>query len=104
MTREEMIKRLRYGPLTIAQQHEIADILEGKGQFGCTEQMAKLLTFLRDYSAAKGFSPSLEEMRVHLGISSKSGAHRILIALEERGLIERLKARARAIRLVGIAA
>lgn len=63
--------------------------------------MRKLLGFLRSYSVEHGIMPSTEEMRAHLGLCSKSGIVRLLNGMESRGMIRRLRQRARAIELVG---
>lgn len=63
---------------------------------GLTRRQHDLLNILRRSNAA----PSYEEMRVALGISSKSGVHRLLVALEERGFVRRIKNRARAVELI----
>lgn len=65
-----------------------------------TSRQHSLLLFIRDEVATKGVSPSFEEMKEHLGLRSKSGIHRLVNALEERGFIERLPNRARAIACV----
>jgi SOS-response transcriptional repressor LexA len=67
---------------------------------GLTSRQIQLLGFLRSYYAAHGIAPSIEEMQAHLGNKSKSGAHRIILALEERGAIRRLPFKSRAIELV----
>lgn len=61
-----------------------------KTRYGMTTQQRALLTFLRQYSDANGgVMPTFEEMMWHLGLASKSGIHRILVALEARGHITR---------------
>ncbi len=67
---------------------------------GLTPQMAKALAFLKSYSAARGVMPSLDEIRAEIGQASKSGAHRVLTALEERGYIRRMAGKQRAIELI----
>ncbi len=62
-----------------------------------TERQHKLLTYLREYQTQYGYSPSFEEMRVALGLKSKSGIHNLLSALQERNFIRKLNNRARAI-------
>jgi SOS-response transcriptional repressor LexA len=63
---------------------------------GLTVAQADLLSFLRHRDAA-GNTPSFDEMRDALDLASKSGVHRLLTALEERGYVRRLNNRARAI-------
>lgn len=70
-------------------------------QYQVTAKQQQLLNYLRFYISAHGISPSYEEMRKHLEISSGSGVHRLVSALEERGHIRKLKDRARSITLVG---
>lgn len=65
-----------------------------------TQHQAELLFFIGDRIANTGVAPSFDQMREHLGLKSKSGVHRLLAALEERGRIRRLPGRARAIEIV----
>ena len=58
----------------------------------------KLLIFIDKHLRETGFSPSFEEMKEALALKSKSGIHRLITALEERGFLKR---RAR-VRLTGI--
>lgn len=68
---------------------------------GLTVQQRALLAFIFTYTEShNGVTPSFEEMKNALGLRSKSGIHRIVQALEERGAIVRLPNRARAIGLV----
>ncbi len=62
-----------------------------------TSQMQKLLLFIHKRLTKDGVSPSFEEMKLALGLKSKSGIHRLIEALEERGYLERLPNRARAL-------
>lgn len=61
-----------------------------------TAKQADLLGYLRVCDEA----PSFDEMKIALGLSSKSGVHRLIGALEERGYIRRIPNRARCIELV----
>lgn len=65
-----------------------------------TQRQGELLAYIKSYMAEKGFAPSTDEMTAHLGLASKSGVHRMLTGLEERGLIRRIFGRARAIEVV----
>ena len=65
-----------------------------------TPRQAECLGFIGAFIETHGFAPSTEEMRAHLGLASKSGVVRILKELQERGLIRRLRDRARAIEVV----
>ncbi len=65
-----------------------------------TEQQSCLLQFIESRLNEGDISPSFEEMRLHLGLRSKSGVHRLLEGLSERGRVVRLKNRARSLRVV----
>lgn len=69
--------------------------------YSLTEKQSELLQFIRSYMAAKNVAPSCEEMRVHMKLNAKSGIHRLLVGLEDRGHIQRLKHHARAIKILG---
>ena len=62
-----------------------------------TDKQNKLLSFLIKRIEQDGISPSYEEICLELNLKSKSGIHRIVKALEERGYIEHLENKARAI-------
>jgi repressor LexA len=65
-----------------------------------TQTQKKLLVLLDDYGTNDGVSPSYEEMKTLMGLKSKSGIHRLILALEERGFIRRLQNRARSIEVL----
>src|SRR5918994_1046438 len=65
-----------------------------------TSKQRELLMFIDDRLKASGISPSFDEMREALELKSKSGVHRLISALEERGFIRRLPNRARALEVV----
>ena len=65
-----------------------------------TRKQHELLMFIDRHLRATAFSPSFEEMKEALRLKSKSGIHRLITALEERGFIRRLAHRARAIEIV----
>jgi repressor LexA len=65
-----------------------------------TRKQHELLTYLQRYLGDHGVSPSFDEMRDALGLKSKSGIHRLITGLEERGFIRRLPHRARAIEVL----
>lgn len=65
-----------------------------------TRKQKELLLLIRDRLAADGVSPSFDEMKEALGLKSKSGIHRLITGLEERGFIKRLPHRARALEIV----
>jgi len=62
-----------------------------------TRKQHELLLYLHGYLGEHGVSPSFDEMKEALGLRSKSGIHRLITGLEERGFINRLAHRARAI-------
>ena len=65
-----------------------------------TFQQEKLLKFIIDYQKLNNVTPSFDEMKDGLDLKSKSGIHRIVSALEERGYIKKLNNRARAIEII----
>jgi repressor LexA len=65
-----------------------------------TPKQHELLMFIQDRLGRTGVSPSFDEMREALQLKSKSGVHRLISALEERGFIRRLPNRARALEVV----
>jgi repressor LexA len=62
-----------------------------------TAKQHELLLFIQQRLEETGISPSFEEMKEALDLKSKSGVHRLISALEERGFIRRLANRARAL-------
>jgi repressor LexA len=65
-----------------------------------TTKQKELLVFINGRLQETGVPPSFDEMKEALKLQSKSGVHRLIIALEERGFIRRLPHRARAIEIV----
>lgn len=65
-----------------------------------TKKQRELLLFINQRLAATGVSPSFDEMKDALNLKSKSGIHRLVSGLEERGFIRRLPHRARALEVV----
>ncbi len=65
-----------------------------------TRKQYDLLQFLAERIQNEGVSPSFDEMKEALDLRSKSGIHRLITALEERGFIRRLPHRARAIEIL----
>ncbi|MGY9047014.1 MAG: transcriptional repressor LexA [Rhodobacterales bacterium] len=65
-----------------------------------TKKQLDLLAFINKRVARDGVPPSFDEMKEALDLRSKSGIHRLITALEERGFIRRLAHRARAIEIV----
>jgi len=62
-----------------------------------TRKQHELLVFIDKHLKETGFSPSFEEMKEALQLRSKSGIHRLISALEERGFLQRRHHRARAL-------
>lgn len=65
-----------------------------------TRKQHELLRFIHDRMRESGVPPSFDEMKDALDLRSKSGIHRLIMALEERGFIRRLPNRARAIEVI----
>ena len=65
-----------------------------------TAKQHELLLFIQKRLGQTGISPSFDEMREALDLKSKSGVHRLISALEERGFIRRLPNRARALEVM----
>jgi len=65
-----------------------------------TRKQYELLIFIDERLQDSGISPSFDEMRDALGLKSKSGIHRLITGLEERGFIRRLPHRARALEVL----
>ena len=65
-----------------------------------TKKQHELLTLLNDRIKDTGVPPSFDEMKDALGLKSKSGIHRLISGLEERGFIRRLPHRARALEIL----
>src|ERR1700746_2547189 len=74
------------------------------GQIGeapmLTRKQAELLRFIHERLKEAGVPPSFDEMKDALDLRAKSGIHRLITALEERGFIRRLPNRARAIEVI----
>ena len=65
-----------------------------------TQKQLELLTFLEKKIGTSCVAPSFEEMKIALGLRSKSGIHRLICALEERGFLKKLPHRARSIEIL----
>ena len=65
-----------------------------------TKKQKNLLLFINKKLRSTGISPSYEEMKESLNLKSKSGIHRLISALEERGFIKRLAHKARALEVI----
>jgi len=69
-----------------------------------TQKQKDLLLLIDNRIKALGVPPSYDEMKDHLGLASKSGIHRLITALEERGFIRRLPNKARALEVLKLPA
>ena len=67
-----------------------------------TLKQKELLDFIVDYFNSKNIYPTFDEMREFLNIKSKSGVHKLLSSLEDKGVIERLPHKARALKLKNV--
>lgn len=65
-----------------------------------TKKQYELLIFIDNHLKTRGVSPSFDEMKDALGLKSKSGVHRLITGLEERGFLKRLPHRARALKII----
>ena len=65
-----------------------------------TKKQHELLVFLEKRISQSGITPSFEEMKNKVGLKSKSGIHRLISALEDRGFIKKLPFKARAIEIL----
>ena len=65
-----------------------------------TKKQKELFDYLKDYIANNQISPSFEEMKQAVNLKSKSGIHRLITSLEQRGFIKRLKHKARAMEII----
>lgn len=68
---------------------------------GLTQQQAGVLSFIRTFIAARGYSPTYAEIAAGVGLMSKGRICAIIGQLEERGFVRRLRQRARSITIVG---
>ena len=64
-----------------------------------TKKQKELFVYHRDYISSNDISPSFEEMKNAVNLKSKSGIHRLITSLEQRGYIKRLKHKARAMEI-----
>ncbi|MCB1453243.1 MAG: repressor LexA, partial [Rhizobiaceae bacterium] len=65
-----------------------------------TRKQLELLMFINERLKEEGVPPSFEEMKEALNLQSKSGVHRLIVALEERGFLRRMPNRARALEVI----
>ncbi len=65
-----------------------------------TKKQKELLNYIQKFQSKNGVTPSYEEMKSALNLKSKSGIHRLILALEERGFVKRLAHKARALEVI----
>ena len=65
-----------------------------------TKKQKELLSYIQKFQSKNGVTPSYEEMKSALNLKSKSGIHRLILALEERGFVKRLAHKARALEII----
>ena len=65
-----------------------------------TKKQKELLNYIQKFQSKNGVTPSYEEMKFALNLKSKSGIHRLILALEERGFVKRLAHKARALEII----
>ena len=68
--------------------------------FMLTKKQKQLLNYIGNFQSRNGVTPSYEEMKDALELKSKSGIHRLILALEERGFVKRLAHKARALEII----
>src|ERR1700734_4382518 len=78
----------------------IQQIPNGENDIMLTRKQYELLIYIDSYLKRTGYSPSFEEMKEALSLKSKSGIHRLISALEERGYLGRRHHRARALEVL----
>ena len=64
-----------------------------------TRKQKELFDYLKNYISSNEICPSFEEMKIAVNLKSKSGIHRLITSLEQRGYIKRLKHKARAMEI-----
>ena len=72
----------------------------GPVRIGLTARQTQLVEYLESHRDYQGVMPSYQEMTDAMGLKSKSGIHRMILSLEERGIIRRIPHRARAIEII----
>lgn len=74
--------------------------VEAAGPVGLSKKQANALAFIEGFIDDRGYSPTFEEISQGLGMSSRSGAHRVVQQLIERGAVRRMAGRAQTIVIV----
>lgn len=92
----------RYGTFMVCTTHRLSSAINNKGRSirMLTQKQKDLLLFIHERLQKAGVPPSFDEMKDALDLKSKSGIHRLITALVERGFIRRLPHRARAIEVI----
>lgn len=79
----------------------VRQMVPRRADMGLTVRQRQCLGFIRGYlEMSGGISPSYDQIGEFIGLASKSGIHRLIVGLEERGAIRRLPGQARSIQLV----
>lgn len=65
-----------------------------------TPKMLKLYKLAKEYRIRNGYAPSYEEMADMMGLKSKSGIHKLITGMEQRGAIQRIPGHSRAFKLL----
>ena len=92
--------RLRNTTRTVTSVHGLFRFPHSQVPQMLTRKQYELLRFIHERLKESGVPPSFEEMKEALDLRSKSGIHRLITALEERGFIRRLPNRARALEVI----
>lgn len=94
-------KKVSYLYLTNQKQRtKVEQNFMRKGSKMLTPKQHKLLVFIDEFIKEHGHSPSFEEMKMAVGLKSKSGIHVLINSLEERGFIRKLAHKARALEVL----
>lgn len=100
-TRRTYLEHCQGCPFVPKGVHHVPPGRLAAGRFGLlTRKQHELLVFIDKHLRTTGFSPSFEEMKEALNLRSKSGIHRLITALEERGFLKRRAHRARALEVI----
>ncbi len=104
LRRDPTVRDMTRRWVTASDQSAAHRVLPNQGCFQqnpmLTEKQKELLLFIHDRMQERGVPPSFDEMKDALDLKSKSGIHRLITALVERGFIRRLPHRARAIEVI----
>lgn len=87
-------------PLRRYDLEDIAEVLRTGDPMGLTPMAVSCMQIIQEMTDERGYAPTYDEVRHELGLGSKSGVFRLFNQLQERGYIERIPFRSRAIRIV----